>query len=517
MNAIGYIRISTKDQSVYSLDYQERRIREYCAQNKANLLAVFKDDGESSYTFDRPDFQALEKFIKKNKNVDYLIILDHDRFSRNLAEALLKIKELKDKYGIKVLATTDDFNADQDDQTTFLLRAFKYMLAESELHGIRKRTKNGILQANLSGRFINKAPFGYINERDQDGKPIITINDEQAIIVRRIFSEYLNGASVEDVRRIVAPLGYKSKANSAIQRVLSNPVYAGMVKVNNKTAQLVKGIHIPIISELDYWQTQEKLTGKNITRQKKEEVPLRGVLRCWCGRLVTAGNSKSKSGKYYWYYLCPEHRQNLSANKLHEQFNMLLENLSLKDDEVETIKELLAEKLGQHLSERGQNLSKYQKELKTVKNKIKSVEEKFLLQPDLSRETYNKVISELKASEAKIQRDIAESNTNIQVYYDRLNELLPKLSQLKKFFYELDLIKQQQFINLVFDNSLSYSDQTYRTPSLLELFSHKLLELNEKGLLKIEKPVKKLGETPIRTETGSYIEQLEKLVKILVA
>ena len=111
------------------------------------MLSVFTDDGESSYTFDRPDWKALELFLKQNKNVQYLIIFDHDRFSRNLAEALIKIKELHDKFKISVLATTDAFDTDFSDPSTFILRAFKYMMAESELHRIRQRTKTGLLQA----------------------------------------------------------------------------------------------------------------------------------------------------------------------------------------------------------------------------------------------------------------------------------------------------------------------------------------------------------------------------------
>src|SRR5438128_8719750 len=103
MNAIGYCRISIADQSRYSMEGQERAIEQYCTTNDLTLLNIFKDDGESSYSFDRPDFNALEKFIRKNKSVDYLIIYDYDRLSRNLAEALLKIKELHEKFSIKVL------------------------------------------------------------------------------------------------------------------------------------------------------------------------------------------------------------------------------------------------------------------------------------------------------------------------------------------------------------------------------------------------------------------------------
>src|SRR5579863_8303533 len=99
MNAVGYTRISTQDQSRYSLEYQEEAIRDYCHRNHIELTALFKDNGESSYSFDRPDYQAVEAFIKKHKGKNqYFIIMDHDRFSRNLSEALAKISELEIKF-----------------------------------------------------------------------------------------------------------------------------------------------------------------------------------------------------------------------------------------------------------------------------------------------------------------------------------------------------------------------------------------------------------------------------------
>jgi len=88
MSAVGYIRISKKDQSVHSIAYQEKNIRDYCEFNSVKLSSIFVDDGASSYTFDRPDYKALERFLHDHKgNVKFLVVLDHDRFSRNLPEA----------------------------------------------------------------------------------------------------------------------------------------------------------------------------------------------------------------------------------------------------------------------------------------------------------------------------------------------------------------------------------------------------------------------------------------------
>ena len=47
MKAVGYIRVSTEEQadSGRSLDAQKRRIEEWCAARKYELVQVFADEG----------------------------------------------------------------------------------------------------------------------------------------------------------------------------------------------------------------------------------------------------------------------------------------------------------------------------------------------------------------------------------------------------------------------------------------------------------------------------------------
>lgn len=101
-------------------------------------MEIFSVNGKSSYTFDRPDYLALEEFIKQHKRtIRFLIVMDHDRFSRNLSEALSKIDTLERKYGIKVIATNEALDIDTQDPNVFMQRAFKYLMANQELFSIR--------------------------------------------------------------------------------------------------------------------------------------------------------------------------------------------------------------------------------------------------------------------------------------------------------------------------------------------------------------------------------------------
>ncbi|RYZ21888.1 MAG: recombinase family protein, partial [Chitinophagaceae bacterium] len=89
-NAIIYTRVSTDEQADkgYSLRDQKDRLEKYCAIKGMNIIAHYQDD-HSAKTFDRPEFTKLLDFAKKNKHqVDNVIVVKWDRFSRNATDAL---------------------------------------------------------------------------------------------------------------------------------------------------------------------------------------------------------------------------------------------------------------------------------------------------------------------------------------------------------------------------------------------------------------------------------------------
>ncbi len=339
MNGIGYVRISKKDQSAYSLPDQEARIREYCTRNDLGLNEIYRDDGECSETFDRPDYIALENFIKAHKGeVQYLIVLDHDRFSRNVGEALRKIEELQKKFGVKVLSVAEPLNLDTSDPNVFLSRAFKYVIANHELLNIRKRTSRGIRNAMESGRCVNNAPFGYVNARDEHGRPILKIEPMKAETIRTIFAEFIGGVPMILLRRNAIRKGYKRSGNSAMIRLLSNALYAGLMRLpayEGKPERIIKALHEPIISEGTYWIAQEILKGRPGQKARpRDEFPLRGILRCDCGAHMTAGFTKGRS-KYYLYYQCTREKgRSYKGEEIHDKVDRLLELLSFSDEQV---------------------------------------------------------------------------------------------------------------------------------------------------------------------------------------
>jgi len=513
MNAIGYMRLSSKDQSK-SLEYQESSIREYCKRNKLELTSLFKDNGECSDTFDRPDYKALEVFIKKYKgNCQYLIVMDHDRFSRNLPEALMKIAELEKKYGVKVLSTSERLDLDTSDPDVFMKRALDYLMANKELFNIRQRTKQGVRNAKENGRYLGRAPFGYTNIIDGTKRNLIKINPEQAPIVEKIFTDYLSGIPPYIIYKNAKAIGFKYTGKTAIQDILNNCVYAGLIKVpalKELPEKYVKAIHDPIISEITYWHVQKMLnTGKRRTRiQPAEDFPLRGILNCWCGKGMTAGWTKGRKD-YYLYYRCTEHTSvNIPGKILHDKFEQVLKGLSFKEHQIRFLIETSKTKLIEPLKKNKAKQEHLVKELQNLNEKIYLLEER-LMNNEIESSTYQTWFKKFKQDKAILESEINGSQlSRLNSDDDIIERISPFLSRLHDIYDKGNITQKQTLIRGVFKDNLTWGDGAFRTAFIDPSFYDNLLKIKEKGLLFEKQSLIKLGLSPVSTPCRIKVETI---------
>ncbi len=506
--SIGYVRISTKDQSNFSISGQEKYVRDYATRHDIEVLEIFTDDGRSAKNFDRPDWRNLESFISKHfRDIDYLIVAKYDRFSRNAAEGLQKIELLERKFNIIIASVFEEMYIDYDSPFFFKQRADMLVNAEFELHVIRDRTKFGNHQALSSGRYICVAPFGYQNARDEKNKPVIEVIPGEAEIVKLIYSLYFSGVSLKDIYIQAKRAGFKMSGHSAIKRILGNCTYAGLVFVpayRKEAARHVKGIHEPIIEEHQWWEVQRRLGNAPRPRTvSNEEVPMRGELKCFCHKPFTAGNSRGKSGRYYWYYKCSDHpKKNYSATKLHEQFDAVLNHLSLSELYINYLKEKSRELMAVMLSNKQSEAARLKSELLNTQKKLESAEEKFIA-GDLAADSYRKWYSRYSADISSLRHQLSEAESITEGKWELLRKNIHKLGNIKSLYNMATLMQKQMFLRAVFNSELHYSEGIYRTPFLHPLLSHNTLILKEKRLLIVEQSLEFHAEKEVSTRDGS--------------
>ena len=510
MDAIGYMRLSNRDQSKESLEYQERNIKFYCERYHLNLIGLYTDNGQSSMSFDRPNYKELEAYLKKHKGrVKYLIVMDHDRFSRNLVEALTKIDELEDRFNLKVLACKEAIDIDTKDPNTFMQRAMDYLMANQELLRIRKRTMDGVRQAHSSGRYVQKCPYGYLKQivKEIGNKVMLVVDEEKALRVQRIFALYLQGTPLFVIKTILQSEGFVNNGHSAITRILSNSIYAGLVKIPKDKygpEKFIKGIHQPLITEIDYWNVQHLLGNIRPTKvQPKREFPLRGIIKCWCGQNMTAGYSKGKT-KYYLYYRCIHHTEkNYRGEVMHEQFSELLETISFKPDQLEFITKKATSLIRANSGDSEDVISARKRSIAEVQKKLDGLEDKFV-NDLIDIPTYQKWQSKFRKDIATLNADVEKAN--LQRSNDPMKQLeksLSMLSNMRNIYENASLEKKHSLIKLVFKEKLTYCEGEFRTPVIDPIFLDNALTINKKGLLKYEQSNDFGTTVPLSTQSGN--------------
>lgn len=513
--AIGYSRISEKGQSFYSLPGQRDTISEYCHKNDIQLLAHFEEDGQSAKNFDRLSWAHLEAFIKEHhKEIDYLIVIKYDRFSRHLADALVMIDKLEKKYKITILSVFENIGVHPKSPAFFQFRTQLLLNANIELNYIKDRTAYGMHNGAKQGRFLHSAPFGYLNARDDNKRPIIVIDTEKAHLVNEAFRLFAEGMNMQEIRKKLKPYGLNVDGNSALRRLLSNPAYAGLIKVPEyyDTAEtLIEGKHQAIVERSLYWTVQGILDGRrHNNRHNNEEVPLRGSLHCKCGKLMTAGNSKGRNA-YYWYYTCSSCSVSFPAKKLHSQFDELLKELSLPDDYLAYLQTKTVETIQSELRTRNDALDFKNREIKAVKANIESIEEKYITNK-LDYDTYIKFKGRYENEYHLLNRQADDLKAPLADAWAKYSESIYKLADIQYLYTNSPMELKKSFVNLVFDNTLGYWDACYRTAILSPVFSLKAAPLKERGLLQIEQPTLFSGVTPVCAPDGNSIEHFFKIL-----
>ena len=145
--AIGYVRVSTKDQGQngYGLDAQRDAIESYCAANDLELITIIPDVMSGRKTSKLYGRAAAVAAIRAGL-ADVLVLKDFDRATRDARDGLGLMQAAKDE-GWRVLTTKGD---DTDAIGQFELTV-KLAFAQEERDRISERTKAGLDRARRHG------------------------------------------------------------------------------------------------------------------------------------------------------------------------------------------------------------------------------------------------------------------------------------------------------------------------------------------------------------------------------
>jgi len=230
--AIGYVRTSTVEQANTnnSIPVQTSKFQTFCVNNSLQQLEMFVDKQSARTADERPQFQEMLAYCRKNhKKISCVVVSDLSRSARNVADQVASIVELK-RLGIKTISVdepmVDDTSAGK--LAANMLGAFNQYFSDS----LSEKTKFRMQAAVKAGRFVWKAPIGYINHKGGAGSTI-KVDPERAPLIRKGFELMSTGNHhADDVLRTITALGLRTTRGAVLPRqtwhaALRNPLYEG--------------------------------------------------------------------------------------------------------------------------------------------------------------------------------------------------------------------------------------------------------------------------------------------------
>ncbi|WP_340162544.1 recombinase family protein [Ruminiclostridium sufflavum] len=230
LRVAAYCRVSTLlEQQEGSYEAQVEYYTEKINSNPNwKCAGIFADDGKSAtQTKKREDFNTMIVACMAGK-VDLVLTKSVSRFARNTVDALQYIRKLKEK-NIPVIFEKEGVNTMESGGELLITilssqaQEESRNISENTRWGLTRRFENGIISVNHT-KFL-----GYT--KDKDGNLVIV--PEEAVIVKRIFREYLEGKSIIQIAKglesdkIKTVTGLEYWHPGTIDKMLSNEKFCG--------------------------------------------------------------------------------------------------------------------------------------------------------------------------------------------------------------------------------------------------------------------------------------------------
>lgn len=266
-----YCRVSTNDmEQLNSLTNQISALtRLVSSVDEWKLVDCYIDIASAKGKSPRSNFERMLDDCK-SKKLDIVITKSVRRFGRDTVDTLQALNVMKE-FGVRVIFEQESL--DTKDVESSLMISIIESLAQAENESRSDNIEWGMRQRAAQGtsKLYDRKCYGY--EYDENGKLIV--NEEQAVVVRKIFNWYLGGLSVNGIIKELEKQTIKSSTGKdkwnkrALKVMLSNEKYKGAVRLfddkKSDVQYLATDNHPAIITEEVFEAVQkEKANRSNI-------------------------------------------------------------------------------------------------------------------------------------------------------------------------------------------------------------------------------------------------------------
>ena len=311
-----------KEDESNSISNQKQILLDYCKKHGYTNTMFFVDDGISGTSFDRNDFNRMQRMVEEGK-ICRIIVKDLSRFGREQVEAGRLTQFVYPSLGVTFISIQENINSSTGEGMEMLpfYNIFNEWYAAQTSKKIRAVWQS---KADNGKRVSPVVPYGY--KKDETDKEKWLIDEPAAEIVKKIYSLCLAGrgplqiAKQLEREKVLVPTAYFESVGrktrnatpldpyawhpSAVVGILENRQYTGCA-VNFKTTTVSYKVHTRIINPVEDYQIipnmQEPIISEDIWLRVQE-------LRKNRRRNTATGRASLFSGLVY----CPD-----CGSKLH--------------------------------------------------------------------------------------------------------------------------------------------------------------------------------------------------------
>lgn len=291
LNVAAYCRVSTDDADQLNsykvqMEYYKKKIME---NPKWRYVDIYADEGiTGTLARKRDDFLRMISDCEKGK-IDLILTKSVSRYARNVVDSLSYLRRLK-AMGIGIFFEEQNINSLTEESETYI--GIYSVIAQSESENISGNVKWGINKRMQNGTYA--CSFNLLGYRRNEFTKEPYIVPEEAEIVKKIFTMYLDGASVLQLKaflesnHIKTLKGKDEWSTDTIKNMLRNEKYVGdviyqktfrsdpiskrtIVNRGQKEKYLVSNNHPAIIDRDTFTLVQAEITrraGKRKTSDK---------------------------------------------------------------------------------------------------------------------------------------------------------------------------------------------------------------------------------------------------------
>ena len=307
-----YCRVSTREQAVYGygIGVQKTKIQGYLElyDRTPDSIVYYIDEGISAKDMHRTEMTRLIKDVEAGL-IDEIIIYKLDRLSRSVIDVYEFIEQLL-KLDCNLISIMD--NIDIHTANGRMLIGLLAIIAQWERETIKERTADGLINCCEQGKFpIGYTPYGYNRNNN-----VLTINEQEAKEIRKIFELACNGNTIKEIENIFSKASDRIENGrkmlpKSIKRILIKRLYLGEFIYKGTEYNNV----VPQIIPLKVFNKANKMISKRFKQYDNNKYYFGNSVRCLCGNILVKSSTCKKEKTYYYYY-CEHCRKRINQEKI---------------------------------------------------------------------------------------------------------------------------------------------------------------------------------------------------------